>query len=300
MLLLSRERSSAPELARRFEVSRRTISRDLEDLCRAGIPVVTAQGTGGGVWIDPAYKLSHTFFTAEEVQAILAGLGGLDSVSKTPYLEKTAERFSGRGSPVIADGLIEIDLASHYREPLSEKIALLKSAAAEHRPVSFTYYYAQGEGRRAIEPYRLIFRWSSWYVFGWCPLRRDWRLFKLNRLWDLAVSDGTFVPREIPEGADTPERYFSSPERYHLHALFDAREKYRLIEEYGPGSFRERGGDTYPGWTGTLELERDFVSYDNMRAWILGFGDRARVLSPPELVADIARQAQNILSRETH
>lgn len=298
MLLLAREKSSAPELARRFEVSRRTISRDLEALCRAGIPVVTAQGTGGGVWIDPAYKLSRTFFTAGEVQAILAGLGGLDSVSKTPCRENTAERLSERGSPVAADGLIEIDLASHYRESLSEKIALLRGAAQEHRPVSFTYYYAQGESRRALEPYRIIFRWSSWYVFGWCLLREDWRLFKLNRMWDLTVSDGCFVPREIPEGADAPERYFGSHERYHLHALFDAREKYRLIEEYGPGSFRELDGETYPHWTGVLELERDFVSYGSMRAWILSFGDHARVLSPYELAEDIRAQARNILGPE--
>ena len=98
-ILLQRERVTAPELAEQFEVSRRTIQRDIESLCRAGIPISTAQGAGGGISIMEGYRVDRTVLTAPEMQAILAGLRSLDSVSGTRRYAQLMEKLSAGTAP---------------------------------------------------------------------------------------------------------------------------------------------------------------------------------------------------------
>ena len=82
-ILLQKDTVTAPYLAEHFEVSRRTINRDVEELCRAGIPIYTRQGQGGGISIMEDYKIERTLLTGREMQDILAGLRSLDSVNGT-------------------------------------------------------------------------------------------------------------------------------------------------------------------------------------------------------------------------
>lgn len=291
MLLLQREKVTAPELARRFEVSRRTINRDIEDLCKAGIPIATTQGRNGGISILEGYKVEAAVLSEEERQAVISGLKGIDSVSGTPYLAGVMEKLSRKNSALQADDAVIIDLASHYRRPLTQKLEALKWAIHARRQVTFRYYYEKGEGVRHIEPYHLIFKWSDWYVLGYCLARQDYRLFKLNRLWELEVDGQGYTPRAVPEEVLRLENYFSS-QAFHLKALFAKEEKYRLIEEYGVDCYRETEG-------GELLLERDFTSYRELCRWVFGFGDRVRVLEPERLLEDQRRQAENILARRT-
>ena len=284
-ILLQKDKVTAPELARRFEVSRRTINRDIEDICKAGIPIVTTQGNGGGISISDSYKIDKTLFTHDELQAVFSGLQGIDSVSGTSYLRKMTEKLSGKNSAIEADDIIMIDLASHYQNPLKEKIELIKTAIQNNQHISFLYYYKKGETLRHIEPYRLVFRWSSWYVFGYCLDRKDYRLFKLNRLWNITLSHDRFVPREIPPHKLRFDDYFST-DTVHLKALFPESEKYRLIEEYGINCCQITD-------SGELLLEQDFASYDNMREWIFSFGDKVTILEPRKLYEDRRKQAQN-------
>jgi len=283
MILLQKGKITAPELARRFEVSRRTINRDIEDICQAGIPLVTTQGYGGGVSIAEGFKLDHSLLTEDELQAILSGVKGLDSISEAPHAQGLAEKLSAG----VPDDIL-IDLASHYQAPLTQKIAAIRGAIRSRRHISFHYYYEKGECRRTIEPYKLVFRWSAWYVWGWCLDREAFRLFKLNRLWDIETGLDSFIPRELPPHEMDLDRYFSEG-TVRLRALFTSGQKYRLIEEYGVGCCREEGE--------RLLLERDFASYRNMREWVLSFGDQAEVLEPKNLREDLRRQAENLLKR---
>ena len=287
MILLRQGRATAPELAERFEVSRRTINRDIEDICRAGIPLVTMQGYGGGISIADSFKVDRSLITQEELQAIFFGVKGLDGVSERPHFRALAEKLCSGPADTAAEGAILIDLASHYQTPLTQKIAAVKGAIQERRRLSFRYCYEKGECRRTIEPYKLVFKWSSWYVWGYCLDREAFRLFKLNRLWDIEWDGERFETRKAPVEELDLDRFFSAG-TLHLKARFAQSEKYRLIEEYGVGCYqeeRERG----------LLLERDFVSWKNMREWVLSFGDRVEVLEPEELRADLRRQAENLL-----
>lgn len=282
-ILLQQDRITAPELARRFEVSRRTINRDIECICRAGIPLVTIQGYGGGISIADGFKLDRSLLTQEELQLILSGVNGLDSVSGASHAQGLAEKLSAR----VPDDIL-IDLASHYQAPLTRKITAIRGAVRDRRLISFCYYYEKGQGRRTIEPYKLVYRWAAWYVWGWCLEREAFRLFKLNRLWALESGPDTFVPRELPLRELDFDRHFSAG-TVRLRALFAISQKYRLVEEYGIGCFREENG--------RLLLERDFASYQNMREWVLSFGDQAEVLEPEELRADLRLQAKNLLKQ---
>ncbi len=286
-ILLQRDKITAPELAERFEVSRRTINRDIEDICKAGIPVITTQGNGGGISIIDNYKIDKSLLTSEELQAIFTGLKSIDSVSKTSYMKKLFEKLSNQDNHTVAEDIIIIDLASHYQESLKHKIEIIKNAAQEKKMISFHYYYEKGEGIRRIEPYRLVFKWSSWYVFGYCLDRNAYRLFKLNRLWNLQVLKDIFLPRDIPESELQFDNYFSS-NNIHLKAIFAESEKHRLIEEYGIDSFSMMD-------SGELMLERDFASYENMRSWIFSFGDKVKILEPTVLRDDRKKQAENII-----
>ena len=287
-VLLQQEKVTAPELAERFEVSRRTINRDIEDICKAGIPLVTTRGYGGGVSVADGYKINQTLFTEDELQTVLTALKGIDSVSKTSYLARLSDKlFCKGGAELVMQDVIVIDLASHNQKPLTEKIDAIKKAIWEKRQIAFQYHSNKGEQKRRIEPYRLVFQWSSWYVFGYCLDRQAFRLFKLNRLWELEILSELFTGRDIPAEELNFGKYFDN-RKFHLKALFSKSEKSRLIDEYGICCYSEDAA-------GRLLFEWDFVSYENMREWIFSFGDKVTVLEPELLRDDRIRQADNIL-----
>ena len=265
---------TAPYLAKKFEVSRRTISRDIEDICRAGIPIVTAQGANGGISIMEGFSLDTTVFTEQELGAIFTGLKSLDSVSYSASAERLAQKLGGSPAVRLADHVV-IDLSSYYKEDLAPKLELLRQAVRESRCVAFHYCCSTGETDRRIEPYLIVFKWSDWYVFGFCRERQDFRMFKLRRLWNLRITEETFTVRPVP-GEKTQ---FGShmKDDYIVSAVYDPSLKYRLVEEYGPDSFTE-------GDDGRLYAEWGFSTRQDALEWFLRFGGRVKVLGPPEMV----------------
>ena len=153
-ILLQEEKVTAPELAERFEVSRRTINRDIEDLCRAGIPIRTVQGTGGGISIMDGYRMDRTILSSKDMQMILAGLRSLDSVSGSSYYGQLMEKIQAGSSEFISgrDSIL-IDLSSWYRDSLAPKIETIQDAIGDRHLVRFQYHAPSGESERTVEPY---------------------------------------------------------------------------------------------------------------------------------------------------
>lgn len=288
-ILLQREQVTAPLLARRFEVSRRTINRDLEDLCRAGVPIVTTQGYGGGISLAPEYQIDRALVTPEELRALLAGLRGLDSIADTAYADTLREKLSRRGG-AAEEERIRVELASYGKEALVRKIAALRRAIDGRRVVTFTYYTEKGAAARRVEPYQLVFRWYGWYLFGYCLARQDWRLFKLDRLWQLEQTEAGFTPRKMPPEEDGAAGSFRAAAPIRLQAVFAPEVRYRLLEEYGPESYTELPG-------GELLFRWDFAKEDYLRAWIFSFGSKVRVLEPQSLQQERLAQAREILQQ---
>ena len=274
-VLLQQDMVTAPCLAERFEVSRRTINRDIEDLCRAGIPIVTMPGAGGGISIIENYKVDRTVFTTREMQDILAGLRSLDSISGTNQYGLLMEKLSAGGSDFMAGNQsVLIDLSSWYKADLAPKIEIIRAAIDGRQELEFLYFSPKKEGKRRIESYYLIFRWSSWYVWGWCTLCRDFRLFKLNRMAELRLSGAGFEPRKVPLPDLKNERIF--PGGIRVKAVFEPECKWRLVEEFGLDCFEEQED-------GKLLFHADYTDQDNLISWLLTFGDRAELLEPENI-----------------
>ena len=282
--LQQKKQVTAPYLAEKFEVSRRTILRDLEDISRAGIPIVTTQGMGGGISIMEGFSLDTTVFTREELSAIFTGLKTLDTLLPASQAGRLASKLGSESAVALSDYMM-IDLSSFYRDSLAEKMEQIKQAIETRRCITFHYYYSKGEADKRIEPYMILFKWSNWYVFGYCKERQDFRMYKLRQLWELKVTDEIFSLREIPE----ERKQFGSfmTDDYMITAIYDPSVKYRLVEEYGPNCFTVmEDGRLYTKW--------GFTDPNRAISWFLGFGDQVVVTDPPEFVEKMRVQLQKM------
>ena len=286
-ILLQEEKTTAPELAERFEVSKRTINRDIEALCKAGIPIRTSQGTGGGISIMDGYRMDRTILTSKDMQMILAGLRSLDSVSGSRYYGQLMEKIqTGSSEFITGRDSVLIDLSSWYRESLAPKIETIQDAIGERHLIRFRYFSPSGEGDRTVEPYYLVFRWSSWYLWGWCTDRNDYRLFKLNRMDRVTETEKEFACRDVPMPDLSNEKIF--PGGIKVKALFTADMKWRLVEDFGPYCFTEADD-------GRLLFSADYTDIENLVTWLMTFGAKAEVLEPAEVRDIIRRNAEETL-----
>ena len=285
-VLLQEEKTTAPELAEQFEVSRRTINRDIEDLCKAGIPIQTIPGVGGGIRIMDGYRMDRTILTSKDMQMILAGLRSLDSVSGSSYYGQLMEKVQAGSSEFITgrDSIL-IDLSSWYRDSLAPKIETIQDAIGLKKTIRFRYYSPGGDTEREIEPYYLIFKWTSWYVYGYCLLRKDFRLFKLNRMDSIVHAAFFEGSREVPMPDLSDEKVF--PGGIKVKALFEPDQKWRLVEEFGPSYFKEDDD-------GKLVFTADYTDMENMITWLMTFGDKAEVLEPIEVRTKIASMVKKM------
>ena len=286
-ILLQKDMVTAPELAEHFEVSRRTINRDIEALLKAGIPIQTLQGSGGGISIMNGYRMDRTLLTSKDMQMILAGLRSLDSVSGSGYYGQLMEKIQTGSSELISgrDSVL-IDLSSWYKTSLAPKISTIQDAIENRHILDFYYYAPSGESERSIEPYYVVFKWTSWYVYGWCLKRKDYRLFKLNRMDKVRETVNSFVCRNAPVPELSSELVY--PRNIILKALFDPDMKWRLVEEFGPDCYEVQKD-------GRLLLVRDYSDMENLTMWMLTFGDKVEVLDPPELRDNLKNMAESMI-----
>ena len=286
-ILLQKDMVTAPELAEHFEVSRRTINRDIEALSKAGIPIQTLQGSGGGISIMNGYRMDRTILTSKDMQMILAGLRSLDSVSGSGYYGQLMEKIQTGSSELISgrDSVL-IDLSSWYKTSLAPKISTIQDAIENRHILDFYYYAPSGESERSIEPYYVVFKWTSWYVYGWCLKRKDYRLFKLNRMDKVRETVNSFVCRNAPVPELSSELVY--PRNIILKALFDPDMKWRLVEEFGPDCYEVQKD-------GRLLLIRDYSDMENLTMWMLTFGDKVEVLDPPELRDKLKNMAESMI-----
>ena len=286
-ILLQKDMVTAPELADYFEVSRRTINRDIEALSKAGIPILTTQGTGGGISIMNGYRMDRTLLTSRDMQMILAGLRSLDSISGSRYYGQLMEKIQAGSSELISgrDSIL-IDLSSWYKSSLAPKIATIQDAIENRHILAFDYYAPSGESKRYIEPYYIVFKWTSWYVYGWCLKRKDYRLFKLNRMDKVLETDKGFTCRNAPVPDLSSELAF--PRNILLRALFTPDMKWRLVEEFGPDCYEVQED-------GRLLLTQDYSDINDLTMWMLTFGDKVEVIEPTEVRERLKNIAESMI-----
>lgn len=272
LILLQNKKVTATTLAERFNVSKRTIYRDITDLCLAGVPIVTSTGTDGGIMMDEGYKIDKTFFNESELQVIFAGLLGLSSVTIDNKIEMIIDKFKSKNTTFINHHIV-VNLSSFYKDTLAPKIELLQQCIEQNQSVEFSYYSKAKEMQVVLNPYLIVYQWSSWYVYGCEKNTERFKLYKLNRILNLKSIEEYFEIVNFPK-EDLDFNQFYTDEIKSV-ILFDASVKYRLIDEYGIDSFQIQGDK--------LRFEFPFTNDDYLISWVLGFGENAELIEPVEV-----------------
>jgi len=307
-ILMNKGTVTAGELAERFEVSTRTIYRDIEALSMAGIPVYCKKGKNGGISLTEEFVLNKMLITKEEQQEILAALVGLKETQvsgkgeEEETLKKLGEFFQEEPVPWV-----QIDLSdwSGLRRQMYEDI---KNAILTRHVIEFDYYgQNRPMGHRVVEPVQLQFKEYTWYLRAYCRERNDFRTFKLFRMQRLTVREEKFVPKKercgnVPEnhvqslecaetdGSTPAESRLQEPEFpvTPLTLWIDKREAYRVydrfdeseLEQLPDGNFLARCAYPLDEWVYSL---------------ILWFGPSAKVLEPDFIRTEVQNRIKKMM-----
>lgn len=195
--LLNHGQTSASELARHFEVSVRTIQRDIDSLCCAGIPIIAANGSNGGYAIAEGFKMDGHVISQDEFSYMLTALKGLSSVTRNAKTNEIYEKvlaLSGRNNHM---GMV-LDF-SVLREGDEKLLQMLQTAVLNRKAVEFTYTNNSGETRiHCVEPVAVIYRWYAWYLLAYSEVRKDYRIYKLVRMENARITDKSFTKEHMP------------------------------------------------------------------------------------------------------
>lgn len=280
MYLLNRNIVSARELAERFEVSVRTIVRDVEALSKAGISISSSTGASGGYEIIDTFKLNKQITNVDDYLFVITALKGMCSALENKKVEGTLERLLAGNNRKSSDQRVFLDFSvAREGENIPEYTKLLESAITDEYMVEFDYTDSAGKtNHRSIEPLALTYKWYAWYLFGYCTYKNDYRIFKLNRINNILIVKKPFA-REHPNIAELMETQWVSDTRicWDIKLLCKARTRIPVME-YLKGTIVEEydNGDFILSMH-AIESERMWFSL------LLGFGDDVKVLEPEEL-----------------
>lgn len=217
--LLNRRKATAQYFSQKYSISQRTVYRYV-DVLSVTVPIEICRGRGGGIYISDAYKLPVGFLTREEYSAADEALEAMYSQlpeerfltvrKKLAAQSKEEEKqlfFSGDANYVLIDSGSWGD-----SPPLSEKIRLFENAAKSLSVVEIDYFSREGERTvRKIDPHILIYKQNVWYVYAYCRLKKDFRLFRIGRVYSAFLTGESFVRREVKR-ENIPLHYWNTPE----------------------------------------------------------------------------------------
>ena len=270
--ILEKGKVTANELADKFEVSVRTIYRDIDSISSAGIPIYALQGKGGGIEIAEDFVLSKSLLSENEKQQIMSALQGLDNTTiqrENELLTKLSALFKMKNT-----SWIEVDFNNWQNNKMYEKtFDDIKSAILSKNIISFTYFSSnEKETDRSVKPVRLLFKSQDWYLYALCLLRNDFRYFKLSRIKNLEIHEEKFedsfddviLKKEIPNN-----------HKVRIKVKFNRKVAFRVYDELNGEITEDDDGNLYT----EIEIPNDYNLYN----YIFSFGDGAEVLEPKDI-----------------
>lgn len=279
-ILLGRESVTAKELAERFEVSTRTIYRDLDILSSAGIPIYTSKGSGGGIRLLESFTLDKSLLSKEEQSEILMGL----QVLKGARYPDTQEVISKIGSLFNKSEYdwIEVDFSGWgSSKEEQEKFTTIKRAIIEEKMISFEYLSSYGvKTLRTVAPVRLVFKAQSWYVQAYCKLKEDYRTFKLMRIRHLQCIDERFHRKDFKVGPIEPQSLEDTPV-ITVKLRFEPYMAFRVYDQFAEDAIKH-------GEDGSIEVTASYPQGEWIYSYILSFGPAVTVVEPKEVRDKVA------------
>ena len=271
--LLEKGKSTAPELAEKFEVSIRTIYRDLDTISAAGIPIYATQGKGGGIFIMQDFVLNKSLLSEQEKEQILMALQGISAIEHN-QTDELLMKLSGLFQSKVTNW-IEVDFSEWYKNtPNYDIFNLIKNAIFNQYTITFSYFAREGnDSNRTVERIKLIFKNKDWYLYGFCLLRNDFRFFKLTRIKDLEISSDTFI-REVKSNHEI-ETVIKNKNSIHAKLKFSPKVAFRVYDEFTDNVSKDNQGNLY--------VNIDLPDNDTLFSYILSFGDNVEILEPDYL-----------------
>lgn len=287
--LLNHGRTSAGELAKKFEVSVRTIQRDIDSLCLAGILITALPGAAGGYELSERFQLDRHIATADDYSYILTAMQGLLSATNDRKAEATLEKIAAMSKPDDMGMILDFSVLREGDETL---LQTLQSAVLLKRVVRFSYTNNNRETRiHSVEPIAVVYRWYGWYLLAYSTVKQDYRTYKLVRMSDVEITDQPFTKQhesanEILKNADKTDsrNYISVTVKCKMEA------KARAIE-YLNGKIMEEHEN------GDVLMELTVV--ENEQFWfgtLLSLGDAVEVIAPKEIRSRLVDAAEKIVS----
>lgn len=294
MTLLDKKRIGAQELADLFEVSPRTIYRDIEAINMAGIPIRSISGVGGGFEIMPEYKLDKNVFSTAELSAILTGLSNLSAMVRDNELVNVLAKIkrlipADRAKDIkIKTNQISIDVSAWSgNQNIQPYLQIIKSALDSHRLLSFEYIAHHGnKTMRTVEPYQLVMKSGHWYFYGYCRNRNDYRLFRLSRMSNLQMEPESFVPRDYQRPVLDFEKIIKPMQteiKIRIHkSVLDRVLEFCTYDHFVPD------GDAH------YIVNFPFIENEYYYDILVSFGDKCECLEPSHVRAKMVRRVHNI------
>lgn len=295
-ILANTDKITVQELADRFEVSRRTIFRDLDALNRAGIPIVSYPGIGGGVSVVQGYKVEKCVLSSDDTEKLFTALNGLKSIEGDPAVTNLiAKLVPEKAETVFSQSGYVLDLSSWFGDSIThKKISELHRAISEHRCIRLVYISKNSRSSRTVEPHKLVFKQSCWYLYAFCRKQESFRLFKVRRIVSCDILKERFRPRSVEEirfPVDYGSDLFSSDNPSDLFEVvleYDAANEFALTDQIDAAFFHRSEGSP----TGQIRFE----AANPVWAADLVFGllGKVRVISPPSLREEFQRRWEQI------
>lgn len=268
--LLEKGKSTAPELAERFEVSIRTIYRDIDAISAAGIPIYATQGKGGGISLLQNYVLDRSILSDQEKEKILMALQGLIA-TEDKKADELLSKLGGLFQSKISNW-IEVDFSDWVSNThKQDTFNAIKEAIFNRHIITFSYYGSSGKRvNRTVEPIKLIFKSKDWYLCGYCLLRNDFRFFKLTRIRKIEVLPGTFTR----EASNIPQikTAISNEQTIPVKLKFNPQAAFRVYDEFPDRITEDSDGNLYV----TIDLPDNEVMY----SYLFSFGNSVEVIEP--------------------
>lgn len=294
MILLDKQRIGAQALAQMFEVSPRTIYRDIEAINMAGIPVYSVPGVGGGFEIMQKYKVEKSVFSTADLCALLTGLSSVSSMIRGEELVHALAKVK---SFIPADKAKDIELKANQicidlkpwmgNRNIQPYLKLAQTALQQSKLLWFEYADRYGnKTARTVEPYQLVLKSMHWYLQGYCYERSDYRLFKLARMSNLQMQEGTFVPRDYQKPIlDFEEMVETMQSKIKIRIHQSAMDQ--VLDFCDLGCFSPDGKEHYI-------VSFPFIENDYYYNILLGFGDKCECLEPLHIRTEIRRRIHDL------
>jgi predicted DNA-binding transcriptional regulator YafY len=294
VILLNRRKITARELADRFEVSLRTVYRDINAINLAGIPVISNQGTGGGYELPENYKFNKQFMSIADLQSILCALKGVNAVLDDDDIEMIFEKVQSllprdeTQDPACGSDMIIFDTHGWGgHDKTAPKIQQLYDAIKNSHLIQIRYLDSHGRASlRFVEPLSLIQKGFAWYLFGFCRKRRDERLFKLSRIKQIRQLDDVFE-RKNRSYRQCDTRWEPKPNLIDVVLKFSIEVKHR-VEDYHEDAHVLAEDDCW------MTIKTKLPDGDWLLEMILSYGAMVEVLAPEDLVQRIQKRTETI------